>query len=51
MTAMLALAPGGGATAVDGAVGLRLGERWRVGGVLQRLKCCRGAVCGLASVL
>jgi len=45
MTAMLALAPGGGATAVDGAVGLRLGERWRVGGVLQRLKGVAAAKC------
>jgi len=38
MTAILALALGGEQTAVDSAVGLRLGERWRVGGVRQRLE-------------
>jgi hypothetical protein len=38
MTAILAPALGGEVTAVDSAVGLRLGERWRVGGVRQRLK-------------
>ena len=39
---MLALALGGEVTAVDSAVGLRLGERWRVGGVRQRLEKRRG---------
>jgi len=38
MTAILALALGAEVTAVDSAVGLRLGERSRVGGVLQRLE-------------
>ena len=47
---MLALALGGEVTAVDSAVGLRLGERWRVGGVPPAAECA-SATAERASVM